>query len=69
VSSTEALSGEKEALFERYHRGEISFEHLSRRVYDIDHPSPKWPRTMVMFVVAAFLPLLFVGAGNQRAES
>jgi hypothetical protein len=63
-----ALSGEKEILFGRYHKGEISFDDLSRRVYEIDHPARRWPLKALWFVMAAFLPLLFVGSATEHHE-
>jgi len=66
--NTAALSAEKENLFSRYHKGEISFDDLSRGVYKIDHPAPKWPRKALRLLMMAFLPLLFVGSATQHHE-
>jgi hypothetical protein len=54
------LSGQKEKLFERYSRGELSFDQLAQQVYAIDHPAPHWTRALIKTMIAAFLPLLFI---------
>jgi hypothetical protein len=62
-------SAEKERLFERYNRREIPFDELSRRVYAIDHPKPHWPRQALVLLIAAFLPLLFIGVVPQMSQN
>jgi len=62
-------SGQKERWFDRYNRGEISFDELSQKVYAIDHPKPGWQRQALKFLVGAFLPLLFVGTATSHNDS
>ena len=66
--SMAVLSGEKENLFDKYNRREISFDQLSQKVYEIDHPPSTRLRKALKILVAAVLPLLFVGPGVQRNE-
>jgi hypothetical protein len=69
MSRTATLSARKEALFEQYNRHELSFDDLSRQVYEIDHPTPKWPLRWAKVLITAFLPLLFVGSQRPDARA
>jgi hypothetical protein len=58
------LSAEKYRLFAAHERGELSFDELRKRVYEIDHKSSRL-RSMLKLVIGAFLPLLFVGRNSD----